>query len=131
MRNWVLTTLIRFAFAYLGNFVAFLHLNRADSWPSKTRSKPELVANLDKFPVNGIADGVYVCEAAAGFARNPAPRAAIAPKQPPQKARIGKLPPRKSKHLVLVTRLKTSVTWAKSTKLVTLTVKPFALGHNL
>ncbi len=41
------------------------------------------------------------------------------------------LPPIDSRILVLVTRLKTFVPWAKSTKLGTLTIKPFSFGHDL
>ena len=81
-----------------------------------------------------------MCEGDPGSFTNPALPAAIAPKQPPRKAEIEM--PRlenpdlqvtglESKHPVPVTRLKTSVTWAKSTKVVTLTVKPLVLGHNL
>src|ERR1700733_116449 len=110
MKMWVLTTLIRFTFAYLGNFVAFLHLNRTDSWPSKTRCKPGLIADLDKLPADGIADGVYTCEAASGPRQKSGSTGGDCPKQPHRKALIGKLPAWKSKRLALVTRLKTSVT---------------------
>jgi hypothetical protein len=86
-----------------------------------------------------------VCKCDPGPVTNPAFAAAIAPKAvTPEslnwKVQIGEpklespdlqVSALESKRPVLVTRLKTSVTWAKSTKLVTLTVKPFAFGHNL
>jgi len=50
MKTWVLTTLIRFTFAYSGDFVRFLHLNGADSWLCKTRSRPELGSESGQIP---------------------------------------------------------------------------------
>src|ERR1700677_2066209 len=45
--------------------------------------------------------------------------------------RMEELPPVKSSSFSLVTRLKTLVPWAKSTKLGTLTVNPFSFGCDL
>jgi hypothetical protein len=72
-----------------------------------------------------------VCEGDPGSVRNPALPAAIAPKAVAREKLDRQVTGPESKHPVTVTRLKTSVTWAKSIKLVTLTVKPFAFGHNL
>lgn len=70
-----------------------------------------------------------------GFVTNPARQPSVFRRRPLECSRpentdwhVTRL---ESKLPVLVTRLKTSVTWAKSTKLVTLTVKPFAIGHKL
>jgi hypothetical protein len=46
-------------------------------------------------------------------------------------AEIGELPPFDRNCLFLVTRLKTLVPWAKSTKLGTFARKPFSSGHGL
>lgn len=134
MKMQVLTTSIRFPFAYEARFLPLPLPNRADSQRNCTQ-RTEPIATSKRQCVQVRSRLRHESGSAAAIAPK-----AVTPESLNWKFQIGEaklespdlqVTASESKHLVLVTRLKTSVTWAKSTKLVTLTVKPFAFGHNL